>query len=86
MVGGGLVCLVKAKRQPLIVVVTAKVRVRGSLLSWMQEKTAPVFVVTTANDVTQLPPELLRAGPTTRLIVEPSPPTSTSPSLIGVFR
>jgi SpoVK/Ycf46/Vps4 family AAA+-type ATPase len=37
-------------------------RVLGSLLSWMQEKTAPVFVVATANDVTQLPPELLRKG------------------------
>lgn len=37
-------------------------RVLGSLLSWMQEKTAPVFVVATANDVTRLPPELLRAG------------------------
>jgi len=37
-------------------------RVLGSLLSWMSEKTAPVFVVATANDVTQLPPELLRAG------------------------
>ena len=34
----------------------------GSLLSWMQEKTAPVFVVATANDVSQLPPELLRKG------------------------
>jgi SpoVK/Ycf46/Vps4 family AAA+-type ATPase len=28
----------------------------------LQEKTAPVFVVATANDVTQLPPELLRKG------------------------
>jgi hypothetical protein len=37
-------------------------RVLGSMLSWMQEKTAPVFVVATANDVTQLPAELLRAG------------------------
>lgn len=37
-------------------------RVLGSLLSWMTEKTAPVFVVATANDVSQLPPELLRAG------------------------
>jgi len=37
-------------------------RVFGSFLSWMQEKTAPVFVVATANDVTQLPPELLRKG------------------------
>jgi SpoVK/Ycf46/Vps4 family AAA+-type ATPase len=28
----------------------------------MQEKTAPVFVVATANDITSLPPELLRKG------------------------
>jgi len=37
-------------------------RVFGSFISWMQEKTSPVFVVATANDVTQLPPELLRKG------------------------
>ena len=37
-------------------------RVFGSFLSWMQEKKAPVFVVATANDVTQLPPEFLRKG------------------------
>jgi|GEM_PF-261040 len=37
-------------------------RVLGSFLSWMQEKTSPVFVVATANDVQQLPPELLRKG------------------------
>ncbi len=37
-------------------------RVFGSFISWMQEKTAPVFVVATANDVSQLPPELLRKG------------------------
>jgi AAA+ superfamily predicted ATPase len=37
-------------------------RVLGSFLSWMQEKTSPVFVIATANDVTQLPPELLRKG------------------------
>ena len=37
-------------------------RVFGSFLSWMAEKTAPVFVVATANDVSQLPPELLRKG------------------------
>src|ERR1019366_8105511 len=37
-------------------------RVFGTFLSWMQEKTAPVFVVATANDVTQLPPEMLRKG------------------------
>ena len=37
-------------------------RVFGNILTWMQEKTAPVFVVATANDVTALPPELLRRG------------------------
>lgn len=37
-------------------------RVFGSLLTWMQEKTSPVFVISTANDITALPPELLRKG------------------------
>jgi len=32
-------------------------RVFGSFISWMQEKQAPVFIVATANDVSQLPPE-----------------------------
>lgn len=37
-------------------------RVFGSLLTWLQEKTAPVYVVATSNDISALPPELLRAG------------------------
>jgi len=37
-------------------------RVFGTFVSWMQERTASVFVVATANDVTQLPPEFLRRG------------------------
>jgi hypothetical protein len=37
-------------------------RVFGTFLTWLSEKSAPVFVVTTANDVSQLPPELLRKG------------------------
>ncbi len=37
-------------------------RVFGTLLTWLQEKTKPVFIVATANDVSQLPPELLRKG------------------------
>jgi SpoVK/Ycf46/Vps4 family AAA+-type ATPase len=37
-------------------------RVFGSILTWMQEKKAPVFVVATANDISTLPPELLRKG------------------------
>ena len=34
----------------------------GTFLTWMQEKTKPVFVVATANEVRNLPPELLRKG------------------------
>ncbi len=37
-------------------------RVFGTFLTWLSEKTAPVFVVATSNDVSQLPPELLRKG------------------------
>ncbi len=37
-------------------------RMIGQFLFWLQESTAKVFVVATANDVTKLPPELLRKG------------------------
>jgi SpoVK/Ycf46/Vps4 family AAA+-type ATPase len=37
-------------------------RVLGSFLIWLQEKTKPVFVVATANEIEHLPPELLRKG------------------------
>lgn len=37
-------------------------RVFGNLLIWLQEKTAPVFVVATANRIDLLPPEFLRKG------------------------
>jgi len=37
-------------------------RVFGAMLTWLQEKTAPVFVVATANKIELLPPELLRKG------------------------
>lgn len=37
-------------------------RVFATFLTWMQDKTAPVFLIATANDVSALPPELLRKG------------------------
>jgi SpoVK/Ycf46/Vps4 family AAA+-type ATPase len=37
-------------------------RMFGTLLTWLQEHEAPVFVVATANDIEALPPELLRKG------------------------
>ena len=38
------------------------VRLFGTFLTWMQEKTSPAFVIATANDITKLPPELMRKG------------------------
>ncbi len=37
-------------------------RVFSTFLTWLSEKTAPVFVIATANDISHLPPELLRKG------------------------
>lgn len=37
-------------------------RILGSLLTWMAERKHPVFVVATSNDITALPPELVRKG------------------------
>ncbi len=37
-------------------------RILGKFLTWMQEKTEPVFVFATANQIDQLPPEILRKG------------------------
>lgn len=37
-------------------------RLFGTFLTWMQEKKSPVFVIATANNITSLPPELLRKG------------------------
>ena len=37
-------------------------RLLATILTWMAEHTAKVFLVATANDVSQLPPELLRKG------------------------
>lgn len=37
-------------------------RIFGTFLTWMQEKQTSVFVVATANEIKNLPPELLRKG------------------------
>jgi len=37
-------------------------RILGRLLGWMQEREAPVFLVATCNQITALPPELMRKG------------------------
>jgi SpoVK/Ycf46/Vps4 family AAA+-type ATPase len=37
-------------------------RILGTMLTWLQEKNSEVFYVATANEVTEIPPELLRKG------------------------
>lgn len=37
-------------------------RIFGTFITWLQEKTKPVFVISTANSIKELPPELLRKG------------------------
>ncbi|MCM1984144.1 AAA family ATPase [Lyngbya confervoides] len=37
-------------------------RVFGTFITWLAEKTSPVFVVATANNIQRLPPEILRKG------------------------
>jgi SpoVK/Ycf46/Vps4 family AAA+-type ATPase len=37
-------------------------RMFGTLLTWMQDQRAPIFIVATANDIDALPPELMRKG------------------------
>lgn len=37
-------------------------RVFGTFLTWMQEKSKMVFVIATANDISRLPPEMMRKG------------------------
>jgi SpoVK/Ycf46/Vps4 family AAA+-type ATPase len=37
-------------------------RVLGTLLTWMAERHKPVFIVATANEITRLPPEMVRKG------------------------
>ncbi len=40
----------------------ASLRTFGTLLKWMSERTCPVYIVMTANDVSNLPPEFTRKG------------------------
>lgn len=51
-IGGGAAGMTDARQ----------IRVFGAFLTWLQERTAPVFVAATANEVEHLPPELARRG------------------------
>jgi AAA+ superfamily predicted ATPase len=58
-------------------------RVFGTLLTWLSEKKSSVFVIATANDVSALPPELLRKGRLDEIFYIDLP---TEPERRDVFR
>lgn len=59
-------------------------RVFGAILTWMQEKTAPCFVVGTANDVASLPPEVLRKGRFDEIFFLDLPTAKEREEILGV--
>ena len=59
-------------------------RVLGTLLTWMAEREAPVFMVATANAVDRLPPELLRKGRFDELFFVDLPDASTRAEIFRI--
>ncbi len=59
-------------------------RMFGALLTWMQEHTAPVFLVATANDIDALPPELLRKGRFDEIFFVDLPTEEVRAEIIGI--
>ncbi len=59
-------------------------RVLGTFLTWLSEKTAPVFVVATANDISQLPAELLRKGRLDEIFFVDLPTTEERREIFGI--
>jgi ATP-dependent 26S proteasome regulatory subunit len=63
----------------------ASTRLVGQFLFWLQEARARVFVVATANDVSRLPPELLRRGRFDELFFVDLPTPEERREIIGIY-
>ena len=59
-------------------------RVFGTFLAWLQEKKESVFVIATANDISKLPPELLRKGRFDEIFFVDLPDAATRADILGV--
>jgi len=59
-------------------------RILGSLLTWMSERKAPVFIVATANVIEQLPPELIRKGRLDEIFFLDLPDTATRAETLAI--
>ncbi len=59
-------------------------RVLGTLLTWMAERKSAVFMVATANDVSALPPELMRKGRIDEIFFVDLPDSHTREAILAV--
>ena len=59
-------------------------RVLGTFLTWMAERRPGVFVVATANDITQLPPELVRKGRFDEIFFVDLPDLATRQDILSI--
>lgn len=59
-------------------------RVFATLLTWLQEKTSPVFVIATANKIEHLPPELMRKGRFDEIFFVDLPGARERASIFGI--
>jgi len=59
-------------------------RVLGTLLTWMAENRAAVFMVATANDIQALPPELLRKGRVDEIFFVDLPDAPTREAILRI--
>jgi SpoVK/Ycf46/Vps4 family AAA+-type ATPase len=59
-------------------------RILGNLLTWMSERTAPVFIVATANVIEHLPPELIRKGRMDEIFFVDLPDTPTRAEIFAI--
>jgi SpoVK/Ycf46/Vps4 family AAA+-type ATPase len=59
-------------------------RVLGSFLTWMAERKSQVFVVATANDISTLPPELVRKGRFDEIFFVDLPTGEVRRSILGI--
>lgn len=59
-------------------------RILGSLLTWMAEREAAVFIVATANVIEDLPPELVRKGRLDEIFFVDLPDTATRAEILAI--
>jgi len=59
-------------------------RVFGTLLTWMSERESRVFLVATANDISSLPPELMRKGRFDEIFFVDLPDTDTRKTILRI--